>query len=696
METRVARCISPTFAHLSLSPAINNTRRMLLDLVHNRLLFWMEVLSLTSSIRLGAPMMSQAQTWLRVSDARNFITWFAANPCSQSTPHIYISALLSVPNQAGHTRGLANITSSQRDEARYSVTISPEGDRIASGHRDGSIHIYDAQTGAEVAGPIRAHTSPINSVAFSPNGSHIASGSYDHTVRIWDSYSGTSVSEPFNGHTGGVESVAFSPDGRRIVSGSHDHTVIVWDTLSGAILLGPLKGHTDLVMSAMFSPDGRLIASGSFDHTIRLWDANTGEPAAQPFVNSNLGRQVGCECYVPSGTSHRQWHGDTAVTVCDAVSGTVVAGPLRGHTSVIRAVMFTPDGTRAVSGSEIALSVYGTCKPRIARPNSNQARSLVGAFASFSSGGTLQVWDTLSGEVILRPSENHTAAELSAVNTVAFSPQGSHIAASGSDFTILVWDLRTGTTAPQPLKGHNKPVRCIVFSPDGSHLCSGSDDKAIIVWDINAGVPVNPPCKGHTGPVCSIAYSPDGAQVASGSDERTVRVWDPSTGSLLHTLSGHAGGVTSIAFSPSGNCIVSGGASGKLWGWNARSNSKHELPLAGFNRPFTNILDSRSEWESGKQSDPTSHPVSRVCFSPDGSCILAGSGSTIRMFDAQTMEGDAQEPQPNIIRVWRPGAHDSLSTHSRSRYWSYDSDGRILSPEGLVMWVPPDLLPLLK
>ena len=28
----------------------------------------------------------------RVSDARNFITWFAANPCSRSTPHIYISS----------------------------------------------------------------------------------------------------------------------------------------------------------------------------------------------------------------------------------------------------------------------------------------------------------------------------------------------------------------------------------------------------------------------------------------------------------------------------------------------------------------------------------------------------------------------------------------------------------------------------
>ncbi|CAE6461811.1 unnamed protein product [Rhizoctonia solani] len=102
MEARVAQWISPTLSyacrywgvHLTLSPAADNIRGMLLDLLYNRLLFWMEVLSLSGCIGIGAPTMSQAQIWLRqansdqdetqkqVSDARNFLTWFAANPCS--------------------------------------------------------------------------------------------------------------------------------------------------------------------------------------------------------------------------------------------------------------------------------------------------------------------------------------------------------------------------------------------------------------------------------------------------------------------------------------------------------------------------------------------------------------------------------------------------------------------------------------
>ncbi|CAE6478535.1 unnamed protein product [Rhizoctonia solani] len=94
LEARVARCISPTLSyacqywssHLRQSPPIENTGDMLLDFLSNRLLFWMEVLSLSRCIGMGASMMQQAQTWLqktgnkqddtqkRVSDARNFIT----------------------------------------------------------------------------------------------------------------------------------------------------------------------------------------------------------------------------------------------------------------------------------------------------------------------------------------------------------------------------------------------------------------------------------------------------------------------------------------------------------------------------------------------------------------------------------------------------------------------------------------------
>jgi WD40 repeat protein len=72
-------------------------------------------------------------------------------------------------------------------------------------------------------------------VAFDPQGRRIVSGSYDGTVRVWDVDSGRELA-CLSGHEGEVQSVAFDPRGRRIVSGSWDGTVRVWDVDSGACL----------------------------------------------------------------------------------------------------------------------------------------------------------------------------------------------------------------------------------------------------------------------------------------------------------------------------------------------------------------------------------------------------------------------------------------------------------------------------
>jgi WD40 repeat protein len=64
--------------------------------------------------------------------------------------------------------------------------------------------------------PIRTfyvHTSSAYSVAFSPDGRYALSGSHDGTLKLWDVNSGAEI-RTFAMHTDSVVSVAFFPDGR--------------------------------------------------------------------------------------------------------------------------------------------------------------------------------------------------------------------------------------------------------------------------------------------------------------------------------------------------------------------------------------------------------------------------------------------------------------------------------------------------
>ena len=90
----------------------------------------------------------------------------------------------------------------------YSVGVSPDGTKVASGDKSGSIKVWgerplltaahpnyrltapcllaDASSLALVAEKANAHSSPVRSVAFSPDGSQIVSGSSDKTIKVWD------------------------------------------------------------------------------------------------------------------------------------------------------------------------------------------------------------------------------------------------------------------------------------------------------------------------------------------------------------------------------------------------------------------------------------------------------------------------------------------------------------------------------
>ena len=95
----------------------------------------------------------------------------------------------------------------------------------------GEIMVWDVESGSNVLS-LTGHSDKVLSVSVSPDGQRIASSSFDGTIKIWDTASGTNTLT-LQGHSGFAKCV-FSPDGRRIVSGGSDTTVRVWDAMTGS------------------------------------------------------------------------------------------------------------------------------------------------------------------------------------------------------------------------------------------------------------------------------------------------------------------------------------------------------------------------------------------------------------------------------------------------------------------------------
>jgi WD40 repeat protein len=121
------------------------------------------------------------------------------------------------------------------------------------------------------------HTDNVNGVIHLPGGQCIMTYSDDGSLRVWDLQSGKQVGNDWRDGESAVRATGMSPDGKKVVSGSGDGAVRLWDVDTGKVI-AKWTGHTGLVGSVCWSKDGGRVVSGSYnDGTVRVWDVESGK-----------------------------------------------------------------------------------------------------------------------------------------------------------------------------------------------------------------------------------------------------------------------------------------------------------------------------------------------------------------------------------------------------------------------------------
>ncbi|BEL06038.1 hypothetical protein Q0Z83_042290 [Actinoplanes sichuanensis] len=269
---------------------------------------------------------------------------------------------------------------------------------------------------------------------------------------------------------------------------------------------------------------------------------------------------------------------------------------------------------------------------------------------------TVRVWNLGTGEV--RTLTGHTGE----VRSVSYSPDGTHLATAGSDKTVRVWNLGTGK--PSILTGHTDIVDKVVYSPDGHHLATGGWDKTVRVWDLGTGE--SRAFTGHTKLVNEVVYSPDGHHLVTTGLDDTARVWDLGTGES-RTLTGHTNMVAEVAYSPDGRHLGVGSLDGAVRVWDLGTEKSRTLtgnvaaPLHsmvyspdGRHLAATGFGDTIRVWnlDTGLSRVLTGHigPVGAVAYSPDGRHLAtSGSDKTVRVWDAETGESQPLTGHPGVV-----------------------------------------------
>jgi serine/threonine protein kinase/WD40 repeat protein len=425
----------------------------------------------------------------------------------------------------------------------HTTVFSPDGQKIFSSGGNGSIKVWDSESGRRLGQLQRPQTQTfgtgLGGFAISPEGRFLVRGT-GLKLQVLDTLSGAEVGAAIA--RGLITAVAFAPDGKSIATSNMNRQIEIWPL--------PLDMSTTTLANqllAVESPTGDLLVTTDYDGKLTFWSAPTYarlESVAPSRIDpSEIVGQPRKEASPTTGPS-KVWftnprflsqdilaisRSDSILELWDvnsrkrvvaihpapagiAFSETENLATLAGRDGVIR--RFHVGRREFISTVETGIKA------------DQQLLSANGKILAALQGQNLSIFDASTGQ--------RKVVETSAGQRMHKLTHDGKSLVVGRPSELAQIDTDTGKTVLSvSAPGGRMPVQ-IIFSPTGDTMAYSLGGDKIFLVDTSTGSPLRE-IGGIGQALASMAISPDSKRLATATTD-AVSIWEVASGRLLLRL----------------------------------------------------------------------------------------------------------------------------------------------------------------
>ena len=360
---------------------------------------------------------------------------------------------------------------------------SRDGSKVLTASTDKTARVWDAVRAAPFTELAGRPGEALGSASWSPDGSKLVTTSLRSPAQIWDA---TTAGKTAELKLTGARYAVWSRDGSKVLTASTTESPYSWDPATGARLVR-FAGEKDAAEACAWSADGsKVLATATHGNPI-IWNAHAGNVLVQLAREKEQRGAARGAAFSPDETKVLAFTlGDARVW--DATTGEQLL-VLKGHTQPVRAAVWSPDGTKVVTGS---------------------------------ADDTARVWDAATGKQLL-VLKGHTLG----VGHALWSADGTKIVTAGSDGSPRIWGAATGVLLVE-LRGHTAGISSVSWAANESRVLTSSTDQTLRIWDAESGAELLALPAAHGVLFPPFAHlSPDGTRILTrGATGRSAVVYD--------------------------------------------------------------------------------------------------------------------------------------------------------------------------